>query len=139
MKRCFKCKKKKTLDNFSKNSSRKDGLSGQCKSCHKILRKIHYENNKDKVFKQVASRKDSYKEWYKSLKDNPCMDCGRKYPYYVMDFDHRENKKFSLSQCVSRGYNKERILNEISKCDLVCANCHRERTHNRCGCDVTAA
>lgn len=131
MKVCSTCKESKTLDSFSKNKSRKDGLSGHCKLCHKGFRKIHYENNKDKVFKQVSIRRSAYKEWYKSLKDKPCMDCGEKYPYYVMDFDHRENKEFSLSNCVMKGHNKEKILKEISKCDLVCANCHRERTHNR--------
>ncbi len=88
------------------------------------------ENNKDKI-KQVSIRRNAFKEWYKSLKDKPCMDCGHKYPYYVMDFDHRENKEYTLARCVVSGHNKQRILKEISKCDLVCSNCHRERTHSR--------
>jgi ADP-ribose pyrophosphatase YjhB (NUDIX family) len=61
---------------------------------------------------------------------SPCQDCGVKYPYYVMDFDHRENKKFIISTAyLRRGINI--IFEEIKKCDLVCSNCHRQRTQNR--------
>ena len=61
---------------------------------------------------------------------SPCTDCGQHYPYYVMDFDHRENKSFGLARAIMyTGWQK--ILKEIKKCDLVCANCHRKRTHKR--------
>jgi hypothetical protein len=62
------------------------------------------------------------------LKDKPCMDCGIKFPACAMDFDHiRGKKSFSLNSM----YSEKRILEEVSKCDLVCANCHRIRTANR--------
>ncbi len=63
-----------------------------------------------------------------AAKDNPCMDCGESYPPYVMDFDHvRGVKLFN----VGRGLTKPTamVLAEIEKCDLVCSNCHRGRTH----------
>jgi hypothetical protein len=61
----------------------------------------------------------------------PCADCGVQYPYYVMDFDHRpdEVKLFEMSD--SYTLRMELMLAEIAKCDVVCANCHRERTHTR--------
>lgn len=48
-----------------------------------------------------------------------------------MDFDHREGvvKKFSLYKI--GGATAKAILEEIAKCDVVYANCHRERTHRR--------
>ena len=63
------------------------------------------------------------------LKSKPCMDCGNTFPSCVMDFDHRnpEDKKYNVSQMVCR-YSWTKILEEIAKCDLVCANCHRIRT-----------
>ena len=65
-----------------------------------------------------------------------CVDCGIEYPPYVFDFDHRDpnEKAFTLSQFYG-GYPRQ--LEESKKCDLVCANCHRERTHRqRCaGCE----
>src|ERR1700680_2712090 len=66
------------------------------------------------------------------LKDTPCADCEHEYPSYVMDFDHvRGVKCFNLSRANSRGLSIERILREAAKCDVVCANCYRDRTHQR--------
>jgi hypothetical protein len=65
----------------------------------------------------------------KSAKEVPCLDCGISYPYYVMDFDHvRGEKLFNIGASSHFGYNK--ILIEIAKCDIVCANCHRIRCHS---------
>lgn len=60
------------------------------------------------------------------------MDCGISYPYYVMDFDHRngEEKLEGVAALVNSGRRKA-VFEEIEKCDLVCSNCHRERTHQR--------
>jgi hypothetical protein len=48
-----------------------------------------------------------------------------------MDFDHRDPalKAFSISNGVNKAYPLERIKEELAKCDLVCALCHRYRTH----------
>lgn len=74
---------------------------------------------------QQARRKNIEK-----LKSRPCADCGKRYPPYVMDLDHvRGEKRFALAN----GHRKadERFHAEIDKCEVVCANCHRERTHQR--------
>lgn len=130
-KRCFKCKIEKPIECFSKNKGRSDGHSGQCKECHTVMRKEHYEKNKKRIFSQVNLQKKKYYEWFASLKDKPCVDCGNKFPHYVMDFDHIKNKEFTLSNARQGRYSKEKILKEIDKCELVCSNCHRIRTHNR--------
>jgi hypothetical protein len=68
----------------------------------------------------------------KLKEDNPCMDCGVKYPYYVMDFDHVNGKKTThISEMIQQGMARWKIFSEVTKCELVCANCHRERTHSR--------
>jgi hypothetical protein len=66
-----------------------------------------------------------------SFKEAPCMDCGVSYPAYVLEFDHRpeEDKSFNVSNGVV--YGRKALLREIAKCDIVCANCHKTRTHNR--------
>lgn len=83
------------------------------------------------VAREKARRHDRL-AWLRSLKDGPCVDCGGRFDPVAMDFDHREagSKSFALSQ-VSRGYSFKRMLEEIAKCDLVCANCHRVRTRDR--------
>ena len=64
-----------------------------------------------------------------SLKVSPCVDCNRSFPPVCMDFDHRpgEEKVRDVSKCKTVA----QAADEISKCDLVCANCHRLRTAAR--------
>lgn len=67
------------------------------------------------------------------LKHNkPCLDCRIVYPYWIMQYDHvRGKKKFDVSQWSTHTRNIKVVLEEIAKCDLVCANCHHNRTHER--------
>jgi hypothetical protein len=70
------------------------------------------------------------REYLQKLKEStPCLDCNQKYPYYVMDFDHRDRKKknFNLGYAYEKSWQK--IKDEVDKCDLICANCHRIRTY----------
>ncbi len=91
--------------------------------------KVYREANKDKI------RERSVGLWVKRKYEGiPCMDCESIFPFCVMDFDHRpeEVKKFILSANTSNRATPERlakVMKEIDKCDLVCANCHRVRTH----------
>ena len=65
-----------------------------------------------------------------AAKDVPCADCGGHFPPECMDFDHvRGDKAFNLSR--GWGLSVSAILEEIAKCDVVCANCHRTRTKVR--------
>lgn len=61
-----------------------------------------------------------------------CVDCKEKYPHYVLEFDHRpeHEKTGSPTEIAYKGSLSAAIL-EAEKCDVVCANCHKIRTHNR--------
>ena len=64
--------------------------------------------------------------------ESKCTDCGRSYPPWVMDYDHvRGRKSHAIGEMVSQSFGNATIAAEIEKCDLVCANCHRERTWQR--------
>lgn len=74
------------------------------------------------------SRKEFLRQYIIEKKSVPCVDCGERYPSYVMDFDHvRGDKKFNLSK--GKKTSVKTIDAELEKCDVVCSNCHRERTH----------
>lgn len=97
--------------------------------------RAHYEANKD-VYKQraAAARKVSrvrVRAFLHEQKRSPCADCGLSYPYYVMQFDHRgdQPKSFTIGDRLDRALVV--IKMEVEKCDVVCANCHAERTHQR--------
>lgn len=63
-----------------------------------------------------------------TYKTAPCMDCGLSFLPVCMDFDHIKNKKYNVSKLIQNNSSLKLIENEIAKCDLVCANCHRKRT-----------
>ena len=66
------------------------------------------------------------------LRDVPCHDCGQRSAPYVMQFDHRDpaTKTHFVSRMIGRA-STARILAEVAKCDIVCANCHRQRSYTR--------
>jgi hypothetical protein len=127
MKFCNLCETNKSIEDFNKKV---DGYQSNCVICTRKQSKIHYENNKNKYFDKNKKRNIKLKNEIDELKNIPCMDCKNKFPSYVMDFDHKYDKRFNISQ----GYkakSREKLLEEINKCDVVCANCHRIRTHLR--------
>ena len=103
------------------------------KNIDKIIEqsKNYYLKNKEKICKRAIKIKQDKKTFIRTLKNKLCADCGVKYPYYVMDFDHNGliDKEFGLN----KGWNMsfEKIKKEAEKCDVVCANCHRIRTFKR--------
>jgi hypothetical protein len=108
-------------------------------------RKKRKTENTRRLDKQYPEKKKAYnKRFYESrrkmlhqLKDSSCKDCGVCYPPYVMHFDHvpgRGEKAFDIGKSFYM-YSVEKLLAEIAKCDLVCANCHAERTHQRKNAD----
>lgn len=50
-----------------------------------------------------------------------------------MQFDHTGNNKTGVIARIMLNNNIRKLLDEIRKCDLVCANCHADRTHKRAG------
>ena len=60
------------------------------------------------------------------------MDCGGSFHFRAMHWDHIGNdKEENVSVMVLRGLGRKKILAEIAKCELVCANCHAVRTYKR--------
>lgn len=60
-----------------------------------------------------------------------CMDCDEE-RWAVLEFDHVKGKKSAgISYLVNQGYTWAAVLEEIKKCEIVCANCHRIRTYQR--------
>jgi hypothetical protein len=113
-KRCPKCREWKPRDaeHFYRSGG---GWYSYCKSCH-----VSGVPNSKRNFEKLRALKDG----------QPCMDCDVPYPSYVLDYDHRpgEEKIDAVARLCSAGKSWKTILAEIAKCDLICANCHRERT-----------
>lgn len=61
---------------------------------------------------------------------NPCDDCHKFFPSYVMQFDHVRGRKLHNISDMGR-YSLDSLEAELSKCDIVCSNCHAVRTYFR--------
>ena len=93
-------------------------------------RKNRKKNNNYNSYKQ-ASRTRLRLKIARIKESQPCKDCGLFYPAAIMEFDHRpgEKKLDTVSRMVAQQRAWKIIEAEIAKCDLVCANDHRFRTH----------
>lgn len=129
---CRKCSESKELDSFPFRNKLLLKRHSTCKECHnKVIRK-HYKDNTPYYIAKAKKRKLEYgdpvrNEIVRIKESNPCADCGNFFPYYVMDFDHLKNKEHNVSQITSLDV----LAQEIAKCEIVCSNCHRTRTHDR--------
>lgn len=128
---CTKCEAIKECSEFSPAKNKKRGYQTHCKACRTAYNKKHYKDNKSTYLTNHKALNESILSEYRRYKeDNPCTDCGKKFPYYIMEFDHTNaNKSSSVANLVRAG--KHKLWEEIDKCDLLCCICHRHRTHNR--------
>lgn len=112
--------------------------SYRCKMCEQIARGLARQKAKQER-RPIPGRKRDYKSsrvekfraFMRDVKDAPCLDCGVKYHFSAMEFDHlpEHPKRFELSE--GYRYSIRTLEAEIAKCELVCANCHRYRTWAR--------
>lgn len=97
-------------------------------------RRKHYRNNKKQYLNRNKERKRVMFEYVRKIKDTPCKDCRGSFPYYVMDLDHREtSEKVDVIGKIILNGSWRKLYEEIKKCDIVCANCHRVRTAKQNG------
>lgn len=105
---CTKCHCEKNISEFYKNN-RGDGPRYYCKQCDDAL-----------VLEQQKRRKRIFVE----LKGGKCQKCGYNKCIGALEFHHvnKEEKEFNIN----RNLSLEQMENELQKCILLCANCHRE-------------
>lgn len=58
---------------------------------------------------------------------HPCVDCGEKNPI-VLEFDHKKDKVDCVGEIARRNGSLKAVKDEIAKCEVRCANCHRIKT-----------
>lgn len=97
--------------------------------------KAHYEANKE-IYRERArihrkGQRAAVDRAIRTAKARPCADCNVQYPYYVMHFDHVAGEKLFNLGNARMSMAVGRVVAEMEKCEVVCANCHAERTHRR--------
>ena len=131
MKECKTCGDEIDLDEYPKRGS---GRRANCKGCTNARARELYHGNEEKRKRRIkkvrintVNCRRRIKERIDKLKQHPCSKCGGSYPPTVMEFHHQDptEKEINISNAVAAGWSMERLLREIAKCTLLCANCHR--------------
>jgi hypothetical protein len=130
-KMCFKCKEIKPLSHFYLNkNSRYDTY---CVPCRCEISRNFQRTRAPKSLKPrnvyERERRAALGTWVLNyLQTHPCVVCGESDPI-VLDFDHiRGKKKYPVTYMISHQYCLETVIEEIAKCQVLCANCHRRKT-----------
>lgn len=129
-KKCCRCHKYRAVDQFSWKVRARNIRAAECKICHRKWRDIYYINNKDAEHRRVKNRAKQIRQWlddYKSILK--CEDCGENHPA-TLHFHHMDPKKkeLDISRIPGYGWGIKKIMKEIKKCKIWCANCHAK--HN---------
>lgn len=129
MKRCADCAIEKDEADFNKKGKWRQPY---CKPCQRERNRQHYKANRTVYICRAKAKKVACRDLLRKLKDKPCRDCGVQYEWFVMQFDHLPGHQKVLAMAQAANDASERlILEEAEKCDVVCANCHARRTHQR--------
>ena len=98
--------------------------------------KLNYKNGSPLIQKRASSNVGVSPAFKKQFVQNyklemGCVDCGYVEHSAALDFDHRPGtvKVRDIKSGQHLGW--QALLDEIAKCDVVCANCHRIRTYER--------
>ena len=133
MKVCYRCKIEKPLTDFSPRTKRGRGVHSRCKKCHveelNAWRKANPGYDKKRDERRRYHRRTVVLEY---LSSHVCVDCGQK-DQRVLEFDHikeRGPKLFNIGE-VAGNLTVKAIIEEIAKCEVRCANCHRIKTAER--------
>lgn len=110
---CTKCNKELPISDFNWRNKKKNSRRSECKYCHTKYMKDIYKSKKEIVSKIKSQMK--------------CQKCGENKDY-MLDFHHLDpkEKENTVGRMTSNNYRIDKVLDEIKKCIVFCANCHRE-------------
>jgi len=113
---CKTCKKELTIDNFYKSGKNNDGSIYYKPSCKSCYNKNYTYKKRDNIIKLAKELFGYYK----------CSICGYDKCIRALHFHHidKSTKDYQISNMYS--FSDEKIIQEMKKCIIVCANCHAE-------------
>ena len=111
---CIKCNQEKPIEDFPFRNKAAGIRRSNCKKCHSEYMKNIYKKKKDTI---------------QEIKSTCCCSkCGYNKCPEALDFHHIDpnQKEEKVSSMISHNYNLDKVKDEIQKCIVLCANCHRE-------------
>lgn len=128
-KTCGRCKCTLDLTAFSRHPSA--GRQWWCRDCFRAYFRVRGELHRRQNRTAHEIRRIKARDWVAAyLEANPCVDCGET-ERAVLEFDHIAEKDAAVSVLVGAGWSIRRLEREVTRCEVVCVNCHRRRTAER--------
>lgn len=109
MNKCSTCQTELTEENAYRKNTRR--LQSMCKKCF----------NEYTSQRWIRRKKEAIE-----FKGGKCQSCGYDKYYGALEFHHRDPTKKEFSWNKMRLVSAKKLQAELDKCDLLCANCHRE-------------
>jgi hypothetical protein len=129
-KRCGRCGERLPLEAFNRMGA---GHQHWCRECFREYFRARGERHRRQSGAARAWRVARARAFVAAhLEGNPCVDCGER-DLRVLDFDHVRDKVACISELAARGAPRARLEEEMAKCEVRCANCHRRVTARRAG------
>ncbi len=128
--RCSRCGHTLPVTDFNRHGA---GRQWWCRACFRDYyaeRRSHHRTRGNALKVQRVAEAQAYVLGV--LRRRPCADCGAADPL-VLEFDHVAEKRSDVATLVRRGVRLPVLAEEIARCEVVCANCHRRRTARRAG------
>ena len=120
MKKCSKCNVIKEEDEFHVKNKKTQLRTSWCKSCVYLLQRTRWTHRKKKAVMLCGGK---------------CCKCGYDRNFSALHFHHTDQSKKEFSWIKARLYSWDKVLEELKKCILVCANCHFEIHYPECVLD----
>lgn len=127
-KRCCECRLDLPLSEYCANKTKSDGLGTKCRSCQRAYSKQHYADNKAYYLARNEKRRQKWLAWWTEYKSSlRCRDCPENHPACLQFHHSNDDKEYNVSSLVGSMCSRTKILKEIAKCEVLCANCHFKR------------
>jgi|LauGreDrversion4_2_1035121.scaffolds.fasta_scaffold405009_2 hypothetical protein len=106
-------------------------LTGRQRNFCSVKCRMKTTNFKHQVYTCQQARGLERKKQLIEIAGGECCDCGYKKNISALEFHHLnpEEKSFNIDLRKCSCAKWDRLVEEVKKCVLICANCHRER-HN---------
>ena len=134
---CATCRRSKPEREFHRSLTRQFSY---CRDCRRAYDRRYYaERGKAARLARMKAWRGEKRAWMDELKQGrACADCGGVFPSCVMHWDHLPGHR-KIAEISAMVANRRRavVLEELAKCELVCANCHVMRTVMRARREVS--
>ena len=133
MKQCSRCREWKSRTEFFFKNKKAGRIGNACRDCGRLYCQEYYRRWRAEYLRRKrhlsALRRQRNRDFVMAyLATHPCVDCGEHDPI-VLEFDHvRGDKVKEVSILLHETVRIENLANEIGKCVVRCANCHRRKT-----------